>query len=96
VSIANTTSARVDRIKEAFGPVVTTWTPANGRIELDWGSFAESVADKFDALRNQHDARVTELLESNNRLLERARKAEGALLEAESALLLHETGETED
>lgn len=46
----NETQAKVDRLKNAFGPIVKSWTPRTGEIKLNNVDAILSLLDRVEAL----------------------------------------------
>ena len=75
-----------------------TWEAMQAEIdefhnEMCNDAYREGEHDKAEDLEAAHDVRVTELLEANNRLLERARKAEARANENRSTpITRHDDG----
>lgn len=76
--------AIAERISSELGQVVVGYSDRG--VHIDPAMAVVALLDRMDAQEARHDRRVTELLDANNRLLERARTAEGRLSDANDTL----------
>lgn len=66
--------AIAERITQDLGPVVVGYSDRG--VHIDPAMATVALLDRMEEREARHDRRVTELLRSNNDLLERARAAE--------------------